>query len=63
MTALAGGVVSLAVTWAMVGPPSFLSAGSDAQMTLLVSVAGAIAGLVCASVFDGLSTLLRPRVA
>ncbi len=63
LTAVVGAVVSFIGMWAMFGPPRFTSVGGDSQLTLIVGLAGAVSGLVCAPLFDGLSALRRPKAA
>jgi hypothetical protein len=59
-TALVGGLISLAVIWAVIGgPPNMLGVSEETPVIAMVTLAGAIAGLVCAALFDGLMALLR----
>jgi hypothetical protein len=60
LTALVGGVISFAGMWVLFGPPRLSTNMSpDWQLGMLVALAGAVAGLVCAALFDGLTALLR----
>jgi len=57
LTALVGGAISILAAWIILGP---LATGSETkQIAVVVTLAGAISGLVCAALFDGLAALLR----
>ena len=63
ITALIGGVISLAGLWILFGPPQLTTANPDSQLGLLVGLTGAVAGGVSAALFDGVSALLRRKAA
>ena len=57
LTALVGGAISILAAWIILGP---LTSGTDSkQITVVLTLAGALAGFVCAALFDGLAALLR----
>jgi hypothetical protein len=58
--ALAGGLISLAgAVVAIGGGPEMIGVREQPQLIVLMTLAGAIAGIVCAMLFDGLAALLR----
>lgn len=58
--ALVGGVISLAGAFVLVGGgPEMIGAREQAPVLVLVALAGAVAALVCAALFDGLARLVR----
>ena len=64
LTALAGGIISLAETLVLFGGgPELLGVREEPQIVVVVTLAGAIAGFICAMLFDGLVALLGRRVA
>jgi hypothetical protein len=61
-TALVGLIMSLAAAAVLFGPEA-TDGVEDAQLIVVLTLAGTVAGFVCAAVFDGLAGLLvRPRV-
>ena len=61
--ALVGAAISFIGVLVLFGPPDLKGTTTDSQLSLLLGLAGAVAGGVCAILFDGLSALLRRRVA
>lgn len=61
LTALVGGAISILAAWVIFAP--LTTGAEDKQFTTIVTLAGAIAGFVCAALFDGLAALLRRPVA
>ncbi|MEO7221811.1 MAG: hypothetical protein ABIY37_05005 [Devosia sp.] len=60
LIALAGGLISLAgAVVAIGGGPEMIGVREQPQLVVLMTLAGAIAGILCAMLFDGLSSLLR----
>jgi hypothetical protein len=57
ITALIGGVISLLAAWILFVPLD--SSSQDRPFAVIVTLAGAVAGFVCAALFDGLAALLR----
>jgi 4-amino-4-deoxy-L-arabinose transferase-like glycosyltransferase len=64
LVALIGGVVSFAGAFLVAGGgPEMIGPNSQGSVTVLLTLAGAIAGLVCAMVFDGFVSLAGERTA
>jgi hypothetical protein len=58
--ALLGGIISLVGGFALVGGgPEMVGVREQAPVLVLVAIAGAVAALVCAALFDGLARLVR----
>ena len=62
LVALIGAVVSLAISFVVVGGgPEMIGVSQQNPVIVLLALAGAIAGLVCAMVFDGFVSLAGER--
>ena len=61
LTALVGAAISLVAALAMFGVPQMSSGIGDVQLIVWITVAGAVAGLVCSALFDGLTAMLGRR--
>jgi hypothetical protein len=60
ITALVGGIMSLGIALVLFGPEA-TDSGKDNELIVVLTLAGAVAGLVCAAIFDGLMALLGRR--
>lgn len=63
ITAIVGGAISLVGALFLFGP-GMSTGGQDNQIIVIMVLAGAVAGFVCAALFDGIATLFhRSRAA
>lgn len=61
ISALIGGAISLLAAWFLFVPLNNTS--QDRPFVVILALAGATAGFVCAALFDGLAALRRPAAA
>ena len=57
-TALVAAVISLVVAFVLFGMAQMTAGGDSTQLVVLMTLTGAVAGFVCAALFDGLAALL-----
>jgi hypothetical protein len=63
MTAVLGGIITLCEALLLLGGRMLIGVGEEPQIVIVVALAGAIAGLACAMLFDGMAAVRGGRMA